>query len=76
MYPFDTNSFKSGTGHFTQVVWKGSTTLGLGVAKGERQNMICYYAVARYRPPGNYDSKFLKNVVKGTLLVLFLYWFY
>ena len=31
-YDFNNPGFSSGIGHFTQVVWKGSTELGCGVA--------------------------------------------
>ncbi len=52
-YDFDTPAgFSSETGHFTQVVWKASTRLGVGVAcniggKGGQ------YVVAQYNPAGN-----------------------
>ena len=29
-YDFDEPGFSKGTGHFTQVVWNGSTKLGMG----------------------------------------------
>ena len=31
-YDFETGGYQSGTGHFTQVVWKSSTKLGMGHA--------------------------------------------
>jgi len=31
-YRFSNPGFHSGTGHFTQVVWKGSRELGVGIA--------------------------------------------
>merc|ERR1712013_689082 len=37
------------TGHFTQVVWKGSTELGVGV--GQKGSKVV--VVANYSPPGN-----------------------
>ncbi|WP_280398003.1 CAP family protein [Nocardia carnea] len=52
-YNFDTpTGFSRETGHFTQVVWKASTKLGVGVAcntggKGGQ------YVVAQYNRPGN-----------------------
>lgn len=46
--------FKPGTGHFTQVVWKGSTKLGMGVS-GK-------YCVARYKVPGNMQGAYDTNV--------------
>ncbi|XP_034474818.1 Golgi-associated plant pathogenesis-related protein 1 isoform X2 [Drosophila innubila] len=51
-------SFQMNTGHFTQVVWKGSKELGVGFAKCG--NTI--YVVCNYDPPGNYINMFQKNV--------------
>ena len=51
---FDDLKFVSGTGHFTQVVWKASVKLGMGVS-GK-------YCVARYKAPGNMMGAFDKNV--------------
>jgi hypothetical protein len=31
-YNFETGGFSGGTGHFTQLVWKGTTELGCGIA--------------------------------------------
>lgn len=39
-YNFANGGFSGGTGHFTQVVWKGSTELGCGIAG--------VYVVCRY----------------------------
>ena len=36
-------------GHFTQVVWKATTTLGIGCVC----NKIRCFTVAQYLPPGN-----------------------
>jgi hypothetical protein len=47
------------SGHFTQVVWKGSKLLGLGKAKAK--NGKCY-VVANYYPAGNFQKKFKENV--------------
>lgn len=51
---FNDIKFVSGTGHFTQVVWKGSTKLGMGIA-GK-------YCVARYKAAGNMQGAFPQNV--------------
>lgn len=32
-YRFGNGGFSMNTGHFTQVVWRGSTELGVGMAK-------------------------------------------
>ena len=55
-----------GTGHFTQVVWKGSTELGIGKAEGEKNGMYCTYIVGRYRPAGNFQGDFKENVKEGS----------
>ncbi|XP_055529626.1 uncharacterized protein LOC129721273 [Wyeomyia smithii] len=47
------------TGHFTQVVWKDSRELGVGMASN-RSGQI--FVVANYDPPGNYIGSFAKNV--------------
>ena len=46
--------FVKGTGHFTQIVWKNSTKLGMGVA-GK-------YVVGRYKEAGNMQGAFSENV--------------
>lgn len=38
------------TGHFTQVVWKGSKEMGVGRATARSGNI---YVVANYAPGGN-----------------------
>lgn len=53
------------TGHFTQMVWKTSRQLGVGVATGKKHGMDCTYVVARYRPHGNRPGEFSDNVLKG-----------
>ena len=51
---------------FTQMVWKNSQELGVGVATGTKDGMKCTYLVARYRPAGNWLGQEPKNVLKGT----------
>lgn len=48
--------------HFTQVVWKGTTELGMATAVGHDRLV----AVARYRKAGNQGSteEFKKNVLR------------
>jgi len=46
------------SGHFSQVIWKNSKKLGVGVAnKGDK-----YYVVAIYDPQGNVEGAFAENV--------------
>lgn len=47
------------TGHFTQVVWKDSKQLGVGVAKNNRGQI---FVVCNYNPPGNYTGRYSMNV--------------
>ncbi len=57
-YKFDRPSFAFKTGHFTQVVWRGTTHLGCGRA-------VCPGAeiwVCNYGPPGNVQGDFPRNV--------------
>ncbi|XP_041674785.1 Golgi-associated plant pathogenesis-related protein 1-like, partial [Drosophila eugracilis] len=50
--------FSYTTGHFTQLVWKGSTYLGVGIAR--RGNAI--HVVCNYYPAGNVPNGFWQNV--------------
>ena len=58
-YDFNNPGWKSGIGHFTQVVWKGSEKLGCGVGCGS--NNYCY-VTCNYYPAGNYLNSFASNV--------------
>uniref|UniRef100_A0A3P9MK36 SCP domain-containing protein n=1 Tax=Oryzias latipes TaxID=8090 RepID=A0A3P9MK36_ORYLA len=60
-YNFKKSGSQSGTGHFTQVVWKESKELGLGMATDGRMAFV----VGQYRPPGNFTNpgQFEANVL-------------
>lgn len=58
-YDFNSPGFSGSTGHFTQVVWKGSQNLGCGVGCGTKN--YCY-VTCNYYPPGNYLGQFGSNV--------------
>ncbi|KAI4890044.1 hypothetical protein NFI96_014715, partial [Prochilodus magdalenae] len=60
-YDFSKPGFQSGTGHFTQVVWKATTEIGLGFATDG--NTV--FVVGQYRPAGNMTNAgyFEKNVL-------------
>lgn len=49
----------TGTGHFTQVVWKDCKELGVGVKKNGKGQV---FVVCNYNPPGNYIGKYKENV--------------
>jgi len=61
-YNFGNPGFGWNTGHFTQVVWKGSTRLGIGKATGYVDGMPCEFVVGRYSPAGNLEGAFRANV--------------
>lgn len=57
LYDFNNQGFSMNTGHFTQVVWKGSKNLGCGFACGSGCVVTC-----NYYPAGNYLGQFESNV--------------
>lgn len=65
-YQFNAGSRNGGTGHFTQVVWKESTVLGIGRAESQEDGMKCAYIVGRYKPAGNFMGEYQQNVPKGS----------
>lgn len=61
-YNFNNARFAQGTGHFTQLVWKSSKSVGIGVAfNPKNKNQV--YAVFNYDPPGNVQGQFKENVL-------------
>ncbi|GAA42437.2 Golgi-associated plant pathoproteinsis- protein 1 [Clonorchis sinensis] len=52
--------FQPQSGHFTQVIWKGTQKAGFGRASSSDGKSI--YVVGRYTPPGNMVGKFCENV--------------
>ncbi|XP_050545537.1 uncharacterized protein LOC126907911 isoform X2 [Daktulosphaira vitifoliae] len=49
------------SGHFTQLVWKGSKSMGIAMVKGKSGRIVI---VANYDPPGNIMGQFTANVLK------------
>lgn len=47
------------TGHFTQVVWRDSSELGVGMARNRNGEV---YVVCNYNPAGNFLGSFVDNV--------------
>ncbi len=60
MYDFNGNGMSAGTGHFTQLVWKGSQQVGFGLATSKSGSN---YAVANYYPAGNFVGRYQQNVL-------------
>lgn len=65
-YNFASGSSSGVTGHFTQVVWKGSTKLGCAYKDCNNPNVdkgvVGRMVVCNYDPPGNYGGQYQKNV--------------
>lgn len=61
-YDFARGGFSMRTGHFTQVVWRGSQQLGCASATcGDMRLWVC-----NYDPPGNMQGDFQRNVLPTT----------
>ncbi|WP_405162849.1 CAP family protein [Nocardia sp. NBC_01499] len=64
-YDYNHPGFSSATGHFTQVVWKGSTQMTVGIGSCPAGTIFAQpstFIVARFTPPGNVDGQFPENV--------------
>lgn len=59
-YNYSNPGFAMDTGHFTQLVWKGTTQVGIG--RAVRGNTT--FVVANYLPPGNVAGQYQDNVFK------------
>ncbi|XP_033877142.3 uncharacterized protein LOC117412703 isoform X1 [Acipenser ruthenus] len=61
-YDFSSPGFQRGAGNFSQMVWRCSSEVGIGLATDRRGMFI---AVALYDPPGNIDNRsyFRDNVL-------------
>jgi uncharacterized protein YkwD len=67
-YDYGNPGFSVDTGHFSQVVWKGTTDLGCGVAQGPRmlagRPATINYVVCHYGPAGNVYGQYPANVLQ------------
>ena len=61
-YDFAKGVSKNGgvVGHFTQLVWKESSQLGVGVARSSKNKV---FVVANYHPGGNFNNMEKSNVL-------------
>ena len=69
-YNFESSLDNADSNQFTNLVWKGSSKLGLGVAKKDisidNLNLSCFFVVARYDDnPVHHLNTHKKNVLKG-----------
>ena len=53
LYNFNTPGYTIQTGYFSQLVWKSSTRVGLGLSSGTYMGFNSLYCVSQYQPAGN-----------------------
>lgn len=68
-YSFSNPGWSGSTGHFTQLVWKDTTSVGCGY--NARCAMATY--VCQYSPAGDWDSQTVAGSALAALLVCPLY---
>ncbi|KAL1406438.1 hypothetical protein Q8F55_008137 [Vanrija albida] len=67
-YDYNNPVFSEAAGHFTQVVWKGTTSIGCAIKRCPGRTVLTNYdgeadfLVCEYAPPGNYAGQFEENV--------------
>jgi len=61
MYDFNNPGFSEATGHFTCLVWKSSTTFGMGISINPSSGTVDI--VMNTSPPGNVIGEFAQNVL-------------
>ncbi|HEU4731276.1 MAG TPA: CAP domain-containing protein [Kofleriaceae bacterium] len=57
-YRFPNGGFSMKTGHFTQVVWRGTAQVGCGHTQCKGLDIY----VCEYDPPGNWEGQYRENV--------------
>ena len=63
-FNFSLNKYQKNTGHFTQLVWKSTKEIGVGLESDSDNNYCC---VALYYPGGNIIGEFSDNVVDSII---------
>jgi uncharacterized protein YkwD len=58
-YKFPDGGFSMNTGHFTQLVWRGTKQVGCGHSQCKGNDIY----VCEYDPPGNWDGEYRNNVL-------------
>lgn len=59
LYRFPDGGFSMKTGHFTQVVWRGTTQVGCGRSQCNGMDLW----VCEYDPAGNWEGQYRENVL-------------
>ncbi|EME39192.1 hypothetical protein DOTSEDRAFT_138776 [Dothistroma septosporum NZE10] len=66
-YDWKKAEFTHEAGHFTQLVWRNTTSVGCGLVhcnNAASGGVMGDYLVCEYWPPGNFKGDFKNNVVK------------
>ncbi len=64
-YDYNNPGYVKGTGHFSQVIWKGTRAIGCArvTGCGPEHSLRANTWVCQYSPAGNYVSQFEENVL-------------
>ena len=63
LYSYSHPGFSEATGHFTQVVWRNTTSVGCGRANCKAAGIVPgWYLTCRYWPAGNVAGEYVDNV--------------
>ena len=65
LYDFQTPRFSVRINQFTQLVWKSSREIGVGVAISKSG---AYHVVVNYSPPGNIPGQYRSNVLRPQII--------
>jgi hypothetical protein len=57
-----THSYSEATGHFTQLVWKNTTSMGCARKECNKDDAPGWYVACEYWPRGNVVGQFKDNV--------------
>lgn len=69
-YRWNKPGFSLATGHFTQLVWKKTSSVGCAwhdCGKGNGGGATVRFVVCEYASPGNYKGQFTANVGKQAI---------
>jgi hypothetical protein len=64
--------YSDATANFTQIIWKSTKKIGIGLAQGRKNNLNSYYCVVQYQPAGNVDGLYNENVKSRIVIVVII----
>ncbi|KAJ5097132.1 PR-1-like protein [Penicillium angulare] len=57
------NPGESSSGHFSQIVWKNTASVGCATVNCRYSSLGMWYTVCNYYPPGNWGGRYGENVL-------------